>query len=53
MTDPLAGPLRSQVEMSDLFFPFDRQIDETGHPKASWQSYLEFAPEVSAATPSI
>jgi len=41
MTDPLAGPLLSQAEMSHLFFPFDRQIDEAGHPEAAWQSSLD------------
>ena len=40
MIDPKAGSVRSQPEMSHLFIPFDRQIDETGHPKASWQSSL-------------
>ena len=39
--DPLAGPLRSQAEMSHLFFPFDRQIDEAGHPEAAWQSSFD------------
>jgi hypothetical protein len=41
MTDPQADPLRSQAEMPHLFFPFDRQIDEAGHPEAAWQSFLK------------
>jgi hypothetical protein len=26
--------------MSHLFFPFDRPIDEAGHPEAAWQLSL-------------